>query len=326
VTLLARLWWLPAAAITAGVVARDWDAPPADDLPFFAQAAERLLSRDWAATFASPDVQAGPLWLLLVGLCRSLDEWLGLPAFALLALALVGGTTAGFLLLLRREVVPRPRGPLGAAVASTVLAGGLLPHHAFTSGHGAQVVVPLLWLWAGSVALRGRPVLAGLLVGASAGFEAWGLLGVPVLLAAPHARRSLPVAVPVAVLVPALLLAPFALAGEVRTFELDWYVAPETLPALVLGTDAAFGWPLRLVQGGLALLAAGVAARALRGRFAGVLAAAGAAIAIRLALDPILFSWYWLALEAVAAVALGAALTHPALAPRSASAPAASRV
>src|SRR5207248_2830367 len=108
-----------------------------------------------------------------------------------------------------------------------------------------------------------RVVLAGAVLGLSAGLELWGMLGVPVLLLAPRRRRALAGAV-VGAAVVAGMLAPFALAGSLRMFQYDWRVASGTLLSLFGASGAHFGWPLRLLQSALALTAGGSVALALR--------------------------------------------------------------
>ena len=155
---------------------------PADtgDLPFFVHTSEKLFSADWANVFANPDVQAGPLKLLLVRLGDSAGI---LPLLIQVGVAALFWVVAGRLLSGRD-----PRALLLVGLAGLALG---LPYDAYQYGHPAQVVIPLVWVLAGLEARKGRTLQAGLLVGLSAGFELWGLLGVVVFVLAPRLRSAL---------------------------------------------------------------------------------------------------------------------------------------
>jgi len=165
----------------------------------------------------------------------------------------------------------------------------------------AQAVVPLLWVLAALRAREGRVAAAGALVGLSAGFELWGMLGVIVLLLAPRFRDAAAGAV-VQVAVAAALFAPFALAGELRMFDYHWVVNSDTLLSLVVEPGTDFTWWMRLAQGGTALAVGAALAWPLRRSLHAVWLAPLAVVAVRLALDPVRYPWYWLALETLAGV------------------------
>jgi hypothetical protein len=137
------------------------------------------------------------------------------------------------------------------AIGLLAVAAGLT-HIAFVDGHPAEAIVPLLWVLAGLHARQGRVLSAGALVGFSAGFELWGVLGVAVLLLAPRLTRALAGACVQAAVV-AAMLAPFALAGTFRMFEHEWRATSGTLVGLVAGPGAPFGWQLRLAQAAFAM-------------------------------------------------------------------------
>jgi hypothetical protein len=148
---------------------------------------------------------------------------------------------------------------------------------------------------------------AGALVGLSAGFELWGVLGVAVLLLAPRLTRAVAGACIQGVVV-AALLAPFALAGTLRMFDHEWQATSGTLVGLLVGPGAHFGWPLRLAQASLAVATGGALAFALR-RSAHALWLVPLAVAlVRLLLDPVSFGWYWLEVEALILVGAGLVL------------------
>jgi hypothetical protein len=174
-----------------------------------------------------------------------------------------------------------------------------VPHGAFVDGHPAQVLIPTLGLLAAVGARNGQGARAGVLLGLSTGLEAWGLLGLPVLLLSRGARQTLQGVLAQALTILALF-APFALAGDFETFSYRWEVAEDTIVAFVLDPGTPFSWPMRLVQGGLALLIGAVTASRLRRSRQGLWAVPLAVVGVRLLLDPELNGWYFLAFETLA--------------------------
>lgn len=283
--------WVPVLGLTALRAWFDRGTDPGD-LVYFVHRGEYLLSGAWAGTFADPMLQSGPLQLVVFGAVRNLTALALLVELAVAALLLY--------VLGRLEVSDRLRLFVGVLA---VAAG--LTQSAFIDGHPAEALVPLMWVLAGIWAREGKPARAGALIGVSAGFELWGVLGMPVLLLSPRFRRAVFGAV-VEVGVVAAMLMPFALFGSFRMFDHEWEVASGTLLSLVVEPGTAFGWQLRLLQSSLAL-AAGVAVFfALRRSVHALWAVPLAVVIVRLALDPLSFGWYFL--EAEALVLVGAAL------------------
>ncbi|HZC29310.1 MAG TPA: hypothetical protein VE269_06185 [Gaiellaceae bacterium] len=288
--------WLPVVGLAGAVAAVDRRAD-AGDLTYFVHRGEAMLSAHWANTFADPTLQAGPLQLLLAG---------GVRSTAALSFAIQIGVAALLVVVLGHLAVP-DRWRLLAAVGAVVTG---LTHGAFVDGHLAEAVSPLLWVLAAVEARRGRTARAGSLVGASAGLELWGLLGVVVLALAPRAREAARGAL-VALVSAALLFAPFALAGSFRMFDYEWRVASGTLLGVVAGAGTHFGWPLRLVQAAAACGAGLALARALRRSVHSVWLVPLAVVVVRIALDPLAYGWYWLEAESLALVGAALMLTRP---------------
>ena len=286
-------WALPlsVASSVAALGTRD----PAD-LPYFAHAARTLFSSHWADTFADPSLQVGPLQLVVVALGDRLGGMGALDYVIGLGLTALAVFTAGRVLRGRNH---RAAWQLVSGLAVVLLG---LTSEAYSYGHPAQVAIPLLWVLAAVDARDGRTIRAGVLLGLGAGFEVWGLLGAPVLLLAPAARFAVRGFV-VQVAVTAALFAPFVLAGDFRMFDYSWRVEGWTLVRFLVPAGSEFPWGLRLVQGACALgFGAGLAfalrrtARALWGVPLGI-------VAVRILLDPTLYSWYWLGLETLALLA-----------------------
>lgn len=279
-------------AFAAGValVVRPGDT---GDLPYFLDASRRLFSADWTNVFADPSVQVGPLQLLVF---RAGDLAGLLPFVVQVGAAALLWLTAGRLLAGRDTRIQ-----LGAGLAAVTLC---LTYSAYVDGHPAQLVVPLLWVIAGLDARNGRTVRAGALVGLSAGFELWGMLGAVVFVRAPRARAAAAGLVTQSSVAFALFL-PFVLAGEFRMFDYRWQVNGDTLLGLFVEPGTPFTWSMRLLQGAAALVTGAALAWPLRRTLHAVWLAPLAVVVVRLSLDPVRYPWYWVAPEALAL--LGAA-------------------
>jgi len=291
---VARLW-VPVLG-PAAVLAYLDRGTDAGDLTYFVHRGEQLLSGGWADTFANAQLQSGPLQLVLFGAVRDLGA---------LAFLIELGVAALFLYVLGRlGLSDRAR----LAVGLLAVASGLT-HIAFVYGHPGEAVIPLLWVLAGLWAREGRVLAAGALVGLSAGFELWGVLGVAVLLLAPRLTRAVAGACVQAAVV-AAMLAPFVLAGTFRMFDYEWRVTSGTVIGLLVGPGAHFGWPLRVAQASLAVGAGAALAFALRRTAHAVWIAPLGVALVRLMLDPVSFGWYWLEIEVLVLVAAGVILNE----------------
>lgn len=295
--------WLPVLGVAAAVAALDRGAD-SGDLLYFVHRGETMLSGRWAETFADPTLQAGPLQLLLAG---------GVRSSAALSFVVELGVAALLVFALGRlSVADRWRllAGMGAVVAG-------LTRLAFVDGHPADAISPLLWVLAAIEARRGRAARAGLLVGASAGLELWGMLGIAVFALAPRPRDALRAGV-VALATAVLLFAPFAAFGSFRMFDYEWRIAHGTLLALVAGPGARFGWALRLLQAAAACGAGAAVARALRRSVHAIWLVPLAVVVVRIVLDPLAYGWYWLEAESLALVGGASIATAPPLSVRAA--------
>jgi hypothetical protein len=274
------------------------------DYGYFAPAGRLLLSSRALDAFTDPAVQTGPLEIGLFGAGDLIS-----PGGDHLALAVVveAGLALAFMLLLKWFAPGRAGLQLLGGLA--VLALGL-PSTALTDGHPAQLAVPMMWLGSGLLAARRRPVAAGLLLGGSAGWETWGLLGLPVLLLGDGWRAHLRAGA-AAVLSAGALFGPFVLAGRFHSGDYTWAVSTGSLPSLVLAPGASFGWPLRLAQAAIAVGAGLLVLRRFRGEPAmATWVTPLAVVATRLMLDPIDTGYYWVAPQVLAVVGLVAVLVH----------------
>lgn len=289
--LLAWLVPLGASGLVAALGTRD----PAD-LPYFAHAARTLFSSRWADTFADPSLQVGPLQLILVGICDRIGG-VGFLAYALeIALA------AFIVFVVGRLLRGRPHRMAFQALAGLAAVMLGVTAEAYSYGHPAQVAVPLLWVFAALDARDGRTFRSGAWLGLSAGLELWGVLGAPVLLLAPVFRRALG-GFAAQVFVTGALYLPFVLGGDFRMFDYRWKVEGWTLVRFLVPAGSDFPWGLRLLQGAVALIVGSALALALRRTERAVWTVPLGIVAVRLLLDPTLYSWYWLGLETLALVA-----------------------
>jgi hypothetical protein len=283
--------------VTVGLV-----VPPGDtgDLAFFLHSAERLFSGRWADSYSDPALQVGPLQLIVLGGLDALADAVGISATRLIGALFGAGVVVLFWLIARRLLDGRGgRWALTAAALAPVALGHTF--EAYRDGHPAQALVPLLWVLAGFEVRAGRAWLAGVLIGVSAGFEVWGILGVAIVVLAPRVWDATRAFV-AATLVPVSLLVPFALAGDFGMFEYRWVVNGDTLVSLLVEPGTAFTWPLRVLQGAAAVLVGAAVAWSLRRSVAALWAGPLALVAVRLALDPVRYPWYWLALETLVLV------------------------
>ena len=301
--------WIVSLLATAPMAWADGGSRLLGDTAFFCRAGRTLLSADWAHTYASAGVQAGPLQLALYGAAGRLGAATGVGPGRLLSPVVELGTVA-LLLFVLRSVLPQGRmRRLSQGVLGTLAVLTATPSLVFSAGHPADAVIPLLWVLAAHEARQGRAVRAGLILGLSANLEIWGVLGAPVLLFLPDLRRLVRAggAQLALTLGP---LAPFAAAGGLRMFSYSWPVSSGTLASLLLPVGTPFPWTLRFAQGAVALAAgAGVALLTRRGPYGPSLVPL-AIVAARLLLDPQRNSYYLAAWIVLALTAAGFAACH----------------
>ncbi|MEU4241728.1 hypothetical protein [Actinoplanes sp. NPDC026619] len=291
-TVLIRFRWVVAAVLgaLAGVVTRT--TPP--DAADFARFAGLLLHGRFAEVYADPWNQAGPAQLLICRLLMAGAQADGTPALGVAAL--VGAALVAGAMWLCRDHLHRE-----------VLAGGLaliwvaspLPWN----GHPAELAVPLLWAYAiklSRLSSRRGDLAAAAVLALGVAIAPWAILGVPCLLAGAPLWRAVRTGI-VAVALGVAGYLPFVLTGHFAMFRLHWGISAGTLPSLLGVTDVT--WATRLVQG--AMVAGGVAliARHCRPDPRAVAIVPLAAGLLRVATDPVYYTYYWFPV-AVASVLL----------------------
>jgi len=292
-----------AAIVGAAVGAAHGTAIPVDYV-LFAKAGAQLWAGHWGSVFGDHTIQAGPLQLLLLGLFRPLAHLRSGADVVTLSIAGSAAVSVGLVwggLRLRAWLgLPSGQGVLPLVVLALAAAWGWVGN-LDGLGHPAQFAVPALWIAAAVRLRRERAWSAGLLLAASTGFETWALLGVAVVVLAPTYRYAARASVGFVAGCLVLWL-PFVLAGPFRMMDMTWPISDGTLARhLFSGSDFTAG--MRLVQLGCAVGGAALVAWYVRHSRHGVWIVPLMALDIRLALDPLQFSYYWLAPLTVALVA-----------------------
>jgi hypothetical protein len=243
-----------------------------------------MLSPAWRHTYNDPWVQAGPFELLIC----VVGQTLGVTTRGVsIAMNVIG---AAAFLAVARHVLGRRWAPL-LFVGVGALGLGLITDMA-EIGHPSELFIALTWLLAARAARRDQLLLAGVLLGASAGFETWGLLGAPILFLLLRFRRTV-LAGLVALGATASIYAPFALGGDFHMFRLRWDIAGG-LPAQLFGQGSQFTWPMRLAEAVLVVSFGSALALTLRRRTIAAVWIVPAATSIcRLFLDPVRYGYYW---------------------------------
>jgi hypothetical protein len=274
------------------------------DLIWFARHGRSLLEGDLAAVYADPANQGGPLQLLAAALLAPVGTGLDSPHLALVHLVGAPLLAVGALIgvrFLRRSAGSAPAP--GVELLTGVLGALWLAGGAALDGHAAQLAIPVSWL-AGAVLLRtGRPLVAAVVLGGSAAWEPWGVLGCALLLSLPLAAALRAGAVAAAVAAGAYL--PFVLTGSFHLPDHAWRVQDGTLVAMVIGAGEDLPWALRLLQAALAVLAGAVLVRLLRGRADALWLPLAAVLVVRLLLDPLAYTYYSVSTQVVCLAGLG---------------------
>lgn len=268
--------------------------PQPVDVSAFAPAGAALLQGQWAGIFSDSFIQAGPFELAFWGVTELLQLH---TALQWQLVVVVGSALAGLVFGVVVERILRPITPIWSPVlaAGATLLGALtaMLTTSISSGHPAEIAVPLLWLGSGMLARRDRPFTAAVLLSLSTGWELWGVLGAAVLLLAPRLDPRMLWRSTVGVLAPiAIVFLPFVLLGPFEMFSFHWTIYPGTFAELLFPHASSFSWPMRLVQAGLSLAGGAAAALLLRGRDAAIWIVPLASCAIRLFLDPVDADYY----------------------------------
>lgn len=272
----------------------------------FERAGEALVMGHWSDVFAEPGLQVGPLMLAVAGMLTTAARAMDVSGAALLIVASYVICTLGVVWVVRlvhrgQGTPPPPALELGLGLL--VIIGGL-PMTLIVSGHPSEAIIPLLWVAVACEATKGRPLRAGAWLAVTAAFKPWGLLGLPLLLLAPTARGRV-ASFAIAGIGCLAFYLPFATAGWLDTFSYEWFVTPWSLVAIVLDPGSAFPWWMRVLQGTFAIGVGVVIVVLLRSKGSVVWVAPLGIIVARLASDPLLFGYYWVAVEILAVVALG---------------------
>jgi hypothetical protein len=251
-----------------------------------------LLHGDLAAVYQHPGNQAGPFQQLAAAIFRAMVpagfEVAGLRVAG--ATALVLGAVVG-LSKLRASLGLRP-GPLRVLVVSALIAVWEVPGYGL-DGHLAELAIPVMWVAAGLAMRKGMPNVGALLVGLSAGWEPWGLLGIPLLLCAPASALRVARLGALAVATTMALYLPFALSGTFAMFDYVWPIGSGSLWHHLMPGRSSFTWWMRAVQGAGSVAVGALVAAGLRSSRHLIWLVPLAVFETRLLLDPIAYDYYY---------------------------------
>ena len=279
-------------AVSYSLATQTLDVPTEWD--FFAPAGASFLTGDWAGVFDDVGLQAGLLEILPYGIALQLGlsgtlAWTVLYSFlaAVMIFGLVAAifTTAG-------DHRGRFITYIALAAAVVAIVGGSIPY-AISVSHPSQVMIPLLWAIAAQCAREGYFVACGALIGVSAGWETWGVLGAPVIFLAARPGFVRAALGGIAALV--ILYVPFAVFGTFHMFEMSWDVSGKGVVGLLFPDLETFPWSLRLLQAVLALAAGCGMALLARGYARGTWLVPFAVLAARDLFDPLQYGYYLIA-------------------------------
>ncbi len=276
-----RTWFvlgvLAVSTVTAMLAAR----PFTGDLDFFIGISRQLTTSHGAFIYAdNPNAQSGPVSLLAI---RGIDV-IGTGMFPVV----IGG-----LAIITFIILSRTRTPIGG-LDLRLLAGGFIVAlwwpYLKTAGHLDDALVLTLATLCLFLILRGRPVLAAVVIGVVIAVKPWAVFLIPMVMTRQDLRDRRFAAPLTAVLVAGALWSPFFLAS---TRTLDGLrptvrLAPDSVLRLFGADSADLPSALRILQLGLALVAVAVVV-IWRGRPAGALLAG---VAVRLAFDPGTWNYY----------------------------------
>jgi hypothetical protein len=277
------------------------------DYPLFGPTGADLLRGRWDLVFASPRNAAGPFELVPYGIAFLLHvhgpvAW---TIFYTVALTILVFLLSLATLAAAGSANARTRFYVTLGLGAVAILLGFLPTAMF-SGHPADLMIPLLWMFGAALA-RDRSFLAcGVVIGVSVGFESWGVLGFVVVFVVLAPRLISTAVAGVATI--AVIYGPFVATGVFRVFGFHWPIFTVSIYAVVFPHLHQFTWALRALQAAVAVLAGwGVALLTRRTRYA-VWLVPLAIIAARLVADPLLLNYYWVAPAAVALSGLAAAI------------------
>lgn len=304
---LQGLWkYRTAFVVSLGVLSGAFATPTLRlrDSELFAASARHLLTTDGLNVYRNPELQVGPLHLVLLSPFALLADLAHLDLVALTG-AGAGGVLAWAVLQVARYAGGSERRAVPCAVAFALL-GPLAASGGY--GHAEEVLIGLLLLASGLLCARatGPWWLAPLCIGAAADLKLWGLLGATTLLIAADLRALVRRGLVVLGCVVAAY-GPFYAFGDVRTGDFAWRVSRISPSTLVLGADTAFTWTDRLAQGLIVLLVGAVVAQWAPSPGWSVPAAV---VLARIVTDPLDYSYYWTPLITIALVAVWTTARH----------------
>ena len=289
--ILRWLWARPAVVLVPPAVLSPGlfgAAIPGGDAAWFREAGLSMLGPDVLEVFSSAGLQIGPFYLLLVGVLAAAAQAIGLPVLFTVAAVQSGALTAYALHLSGRWALELGASPVRArwgVVAPLVLLGPLA--ESIGNGHPEELLLGLMLAHLVLMTRQGRSGRTGALLGVAVGVKLWAVLGAPLVLLS-RRWRTLVVGGLVAMIISAAAYLPFAVFGEMNTFDFTWGTGPSPF-GIRIAEAALGGWGFRVVQAAVVVLVVGAVAW----RWPGTgLGAAMSLVTVRIVLDPLLQMYY----------------------------------
>jgi hypothetical protein len=291
--------------------------PQPVDFSIFGTPGTKILLGEWSTIYREAGIQAGPIELAFWGVPALLG------VHGVVGWSVFGIVTATLFAIALCAVAAWVLRPLSSRWSTTIALGataiaslGFVVTRAVSSGHPAELVIPLLWVVTGQLARKGHPLAAAAVLASTTGWEVWGLLGAPALLLAPRidARAVWRSALGGAVVLAALFV-PFFLIGPMRMFAFSWPILPGTFAHILFPHEKNFAWPLRFAQGVLSVGAGAATAWTLRRRPDSIWLPLLVVCVIRLIFDPLLAGYYSLPPTVLVLIGAGIAIARRALLP-----------
>lgn len=217
------------------------------DTRYFLHVSERFFSSDWRHVYADPQLQVGPLHLVIYGVLAVLSELLGAQVETVLSVAIQTGYCAGLVLVAR---VLLGRSKPGWLDASLVLAAVALAMswRAFATGHFMEGAIPLLWMMAAADLKKAAFLRSGIWLILASSLKMWGVLGAAMFLLVPNPRKALLGSVILASGL-AIVYGPFVLFGRFEMLSFSWRVLdPGPLTSWYFQPGDTVGWLARGLQ------------------------------------------------------------------------------
>lgn len=233
------------------------------DMYLFAPAGEDVTIGNFNNVYADKSNQAGPLQLVFTFLLARTGEIEFLQSWYIQSIFiqfLVLFSISLLFLLLSFKTIYETNSPIvkkGLVLTPFLIALYLsitsYSTNFYIFGHYWQIGVALLWSFAGFLLVKGRPILAGLVLALSTSLEPWAILGCIFLIISPRIKPFVLSGL-TAVLGMATIWLSFFTQQSFSMGKYEWIVKDGTFWSLFMESGTSFSWTQRFLQGSLVLI------------------------------------------------------------------------